>query len=198
MKVAPAIVVATVFALLAMAGGALSLSAASAATAPDQGLVFLSEAEYSSGAVWTSAAGTASAVGVTPFIVPPTGGSGCTYWDILASTSDAGGRYVPTRCGDSTIAWKKACQTHNFCSLSLINKVIAGTGDLIDIASTRYTYQGHILGTVNGVYLDITLKVVTDRSTTTAKGKTPDGKVVGTITAYCVGVTVCPAVVNTF
>jgi hypothetical protein len=130
-------------------------------------------------------------------VLPAGGGPTCPYWTILTDTRDTSNRYVPTRCGDSTIAWEKACGAHNFCDYTLFNRTINGAGDLVDVSGTRYTYQGHVVGWLNGVYYDITTKVVTDRSFSTARGTTPDGHVVGTITAYCVGMTYCPNAVNT-
>lgn len=145
---------------------------------------FVNEATYATG-------------GVSPDINPGGGGGGsCNYWTILTSTHDWDGRYSPTRCGDSTIGWSKACYYHNFCEFKTINLTIAGKGDLIDTSGTRYTYRGHAVGYYNGGYYDVTLRVVVDRSKTTAQGSTPDGSVVGTITAYCEGYTECPNAVN--
>lgn len=128
----------------------------------------------------------------------PPGGGDCQYWDILTSTHDHGGRYVPTRCGDNTIAYVKACTQHNFCDYKLFDLTIAGDSDLIDISGTRYTYQADIIGEYQGHEYDVTVRVVTDRSSRTARGGTPGGLVVGTITAYCVGFVQCPPGVNTF
>lgn len=86
---------------------------------------------------------------------------------------------------------------HALCSFNVINWTIAGSGDLVDVSGTRYTYLGHVVGWYLNNYYDVQVRVVVDRSESTARGWTPDGRIVGTITAYCVGASTCPAAVNT-
>lgn len=114
------------------------------------------------------------------------------YWTIKTSTHDYQGRYVPTRWGDNSLGYTKMVNKHNLYDVDLINAVIAGRGDLIDVSGDRYTYRGHIVG--SGVH--VAIRVVTDRGYCTRMGCTPDNAVVGSITGYCEGYTRCPDFVN--
>lgn len=117
------------------------------------------------------------------------------YWTVLTSTHDEQGHLVPTRNGDSTIGFTKMVELHNLTDLTTVNDVISGAGDIIGEAGTRYTYQAWVIG---DDHPDTAVRVVGDQSHTTAKGTTPDGDPVGSITGYCVGYTLCPNYVNAF
>lgn len=56
----------------------------------------------------------------------------------------------------------------------------------------RVVYRAHLVG--NGV--DITLRVVVDTSTFSARGYQTDGHTTGLITAYCEGTPRCPDELN--
>jgi hypothetical protein len=70
---------------------------------------------------------------------------------------------------------------------------IAGSGDLSDEGGGRFKYTGHLVGGPAG---HVTLIVIGDQNRVTARGVTPDGRTVGLITAYCLGILRCPDDVN--
>jgi len=121
------------------------------------------------------------------------------YWNVLASPRDSSaGRDTPIRHGDLSLGYEKANYYHNLNNLSVMSATVSGSGNLIDVNGLRYKYRAHVLGYAHdGKFLNVSVIVIVDRSTTTARGQSPDHRVVGMITAYCDNYTYCPQEVNT-
>ncbi|KWW97886.1 hypothetical protein TH66_21005 [Carbonactinospora thermoautotrophica] len=117
--------------------------------------------------------------------------AGTPWWHIRHATRDWNNRDIPTRQGNSNFGYQKTCGKHNMCSPRAIEAPYHGYPD--ETQGTRNVYYGYVL--VNG-RPRIKLKSVADTSQRTALGNTPDGRPVGTLTAYCMGMERCPDWVN--
>ena len=78
-------------------------------------------------------------------------------------------------------------------NVAYMQATIAGAGDTSDEGGGRFKYTGHLVGGEAG---DITLIVIADLNRRTQRGDAPDGRAVGMITAYCLGLPRCPDAVN--
>ncbi|MEV7617562.1 hypothetical protein [Streptomyces sp. NPDC089799] len=109
------------------------------------------------------------------------------------SVRDWDGNDIPTRHGTDDFGWLHASSKHNMYSAKAINAPYDGTAD--KVTGTRVEYWG-VVATNQGQVRMRTVSVA-ERGTRGPAGKpTPDGRPIGTMTAYCLGQTVCPDWVN--
>lgn len=128
----------------------------------------------------------------TTFNFAPDEGQKETPWHhILTQNRTWEGKDAPTRRGGSKVAWAKACGKHNVCNFRIFNT--AYEGYCKEPSGSRCVYISLVL--YNGKIV-ATVRVIHDSGFSTVYGGTPDGRNVGTITAYCSGVERCPSIVN--
>jgi len=105
---------------------------------------------------------------------------------------DWAGNDTPTRNGDySNFGYLKGVAAHNLKTLSAYRAAYSGypKGN----SGGNYQYIAYLV--VNG-YPRIQVNVAASRSRASMYGATPDGRVVGTVTGYCLGYYYCPDYVN--
>jgi hypothetical protein len=139
-----------------------------------------------------SSGGAQGATGVTSFDPSP-GGS---WSSILWSDTDRKGRTIPTRQGDSSIGYNHYVIPHNLYT-SAPFRVIRNTRNAYIEQGAHLEYRALLTNLSNGSVV-ITVRMVAQAATRTDDGRyvSLDGKYMGTITAYCEGVTLCPSWVN--
>jgi hypothetical protein len=112
------------------------------------------------------------------------------------SDTDKSGVYVPTRLGDSRLGYNHYAVRHNL-STQVPFRVIRNTTRAAIDQGAHKEYKALVLkpGTLK---VKMTIRIVVQAASRTDDGKyrTPDGKNIGTITAYCEGRTKCPAWIN--
>lgn len=122
---------------------------------------------------------------------------GSTPWhSTLWADTDKRGTYVPTRFGNSDLGYSHYSVRHNLRTSSPF-RVIRNTSKPIVDQGAHLEYQALLTNMSNGS-IKIKIRIVVQAANRTDNGKwrTPDGKNIGTITAYCEGVTKCPDWVN--
>lgn len=132
-----------------------------------------------------------------------------TPWTIMSDQNDREGVDMPARQGvrgtgtnyRGGFGYAKYSGKHNFRSIPLVRDTIRfGT----KIQRPQYLgpdYDGHVVGTApNGVYVDqaVQLGANAQRYSYALQQNSPDGKIVGVITAFCRGRTMCPEEVNMY
>ncbi|MBM0274968.1 hypothetical protein [Micromonospora tarensis] len=124
----------------------------------------------------------------------PVGG---TPWhQALWAQTDGRGTYVPTRFGDANLGYSHYASRHNLTTMAPFRVIPNTTRPIVDQGS-HIEYQALLTDLSNGS-IKIRVRIVTQAASRTDDGRyvTPDGRNVGTITAYCEGVTKCPSWVN--
>ncbi|MGQ5640925.1 MULTISPECIES: hypothetical protein, partial [unclassified Streptomyces] len=114
------------------------------------------------------------------------------WYHIYWSTLDWEHRDIPTRHGNNDFGQHHSCTKHNMCGKHAINAPYNGKPDGIN--GTRLEYIGVV---TDGESVRM---VTTSSAEEGEKGPggvhTPDGRPIGTVTAFCRGQTVCPDWVN--
>jgi hypothetical protein len=128
--------------------------------------------------------------------LPGDGGGPSLWFEILWQQTDKKGRTIPTRYGNSALGFSHYADNHNLYS-SAPFKVISHTTNPYKISGAHIEYQALAVQTGNAS-IKMKIRIVAQAATSTddRRWKTSDGKYIGTITAYCEGVTKCPAWVN--
>ncbi|MFD4828998.1 hypothetical protein ACFWPV_03930 [Streptomyces uncialis] len=99
---------------------------------------------------------------------------------------------IPTRNGTNDFGARHAANKHNMRSKKAVTAPYAGRADRG--SGNRWEYWG-VITSGSAVRMDITS--VAERGERGPGGvRTPDGRPIGTITAYCRGQTLCPDWVN--
>ncbi|MGC4744668.1 hypothetical protein ACLQ28_03230 [Micromonospora sp. DT201] len=130
-------------------------------------------------------------------LAPQRDPGGSTPWyQALWADTDKRGTYVPTRFGDANIGYSHYASRHNLIT-SAPFRVIRNTSKPIVDQGAHIEYQALLTDLSNGS-IKIKVRMVTQAANRTDDGRyvSPDGRNIGTITAYCEGVTKCPAWVN--
>ncbi|MEU4065901.1 hypothetical protein AB0F25_26370 [Streptomyces wedmorensis] len=110
------------------------------------------------------------------------------YWSIL----DWDHNDIPTRRGTDDFGFKHTCSKHNMCTQKAINAPYNGREDRVN--GSRAEYDGVI---TSGGSVRMTITSVAERGERGPNGQnTPDGRPIGTVTAFCRGQTLCPDWVN--
>ncbi|NML49022.1 hypothetical protein HHL19_01400 [Streptomyces sp. R302] len=110
------------------------------------------------------------------------------YWSALDWD-----RYdIPTRRGTNDFGLKHTCSKHNMCTQKAINAPYNGKADRV--RGSRAEYDGVI---TSGGTVRMTITSAAERGERGPHGQdTPDGRPIGTVTAFCRGQTLCPDWVN--
>lgn len=129
--------------------------------------------------------------------LPGAGGGGAgLWWEILWQQTDKRGRNIPTRYGNSALGFSHYADNHNLYT-SAPFKVISNTTKPYYESGAKIEYLALAVQTGNAsIKMKILIAAQAATSTDDRKWKTSDGKYIGTITAYCMGVTKCPNWVN--
>lgn len=110
------------------------------------------------------------------------------YWTSL----DWEHRDIPTRHGNNDFGLHHACTKHNMCGKQAITAPYNGEPDREH--GTRLEYDGVV---TDGSSVRMTTTSVAEEGEKGPGGvHTPDGRPIGTVTAFCRGQTVCPDWVN--
>ncbi|WP_405862762.1 hypothetical protein OG361_40850 [Streptomyces sp. NBC_00090] len=110
------------------------------------------------------------------------------YW----STLDWDHNDIPTRRGTDDFGLKHACSKHNVCTQKVINAPYDGKADRV--RGNRAEYDAVI---TSGGTVRMTTTSIAERGKRGPNGQnTPDGRPIGTVTAYCRRQTLCPDWVN--
>ncbi|KIF00776.1 hypothetical protein PL81_39300 [Streptomyces sp. RSD-27] len=109
------------------------------------------------------------------------------------SVRDWDGHDIPTRHGTAAFGWQHASAKHNMRSEKAIDAPYHGRAD--KVSGTRAEYWG-VIATNSGQVRMSTVSVSERGDRGPGGERTPDGRPLGTMTAYCVGQTVCPDWVN--
>lgn len=127
----------------------------------------------------------ASDTGVTPM-------KPVAWYNPVCKSTNSSGMYIPTRVGSIKFGWEKMKAKHNVRNCKLVNVPTSGSRDKRE--GDRETYSG--IFAYSGFPVQ-EIRVIVDTSRRTELGTPPDGKIVGGITAYCVGYPdLCPDWVN--
>jgi hypothetical protein len=207
----PALVGCTLMAVAVVPGMAYAAPAhtqttSTSASAPAAALTFLTDRAYT--ARFGAAKATANGI-ATPAAAPDATAAAVHpndpvihWYTVDFSSQDWQGRDIPTRhgksdaqnAGSSGFGYTHACTDHDLCSFDIIDGTYQEVPE--SHSGTRYQYGG-VLTDSNG---NVKMRFVSsqDQSETTAWGNTPDGRPMGTITAYCKGYTLCPSWVNAY
>ncbi|MDH6462282.1 hypothetical protein M2302_002460 [Micromonospora sp. A200] len=126
----------------------------------------------------------------------PGGGQDAKWWTIIWDYKDLRGTTTPIRLGDSKLGYSHYAQRHNLTSSKPI-KAAFQTHKPDKASGARLEYISWATDMSNGS-VRLQVRVIVQAATRTDDGKyrTPDGKNVGVITAYCQGYNKCPAWVN--
>ncbi|MCB5163931.1 hypothetical protein LG634_03650 [Streptomyces bambusae] len=110
------------------------------------------------------------------------------YWSAL----DWDHNDIPTRRGTDDFGFAHTCTKHNMCTQKAINAPYNGNADRV--TGDRAEYDGVI---TSGGSVRMTITSVAERGGRGPNGRnTPDGRPIGTVTAFCRGQTLCPDWVN--
>ncbi|WP_432120732.1 hypothetical protein [Streptomyces sp. S1] len=110
------------------------------------------------------------------------------YWSAL----DWDHYDIPTRRGTDDFGLKHTCSKHNMCTQKAITAPYNGKADRV--RGSRAEYDGVI---TSGGTVRMTITSVAERGERGPNGQnTPDGRPIGTVTAFCRGQTLCPDWVN--
>ncbi|MFD3870298.1 hypothetical protein [Streptomyces sp. NPDC058623] len=110
------------------------------------------------------------------------------------SVRDWDGNDIPTRHGTTDFGWLHASSTHNMRSEKAIDAAYHGNAD--KVTGNRAEYWAVVV-TNNGQVRMTTVSIAERGNRGPAGVPTPDGRPIGTITAYCRGQTLCPDWINT-
>ena len=122
---------------------------------------------------------------------------GTTYWHtVMWSDTDKKGVYVPTRFGDSKLGYSHYASRHNLTTSAPFRVIRNTTRAAVDQGAHK-EYKAVVTQRGN-LRIKMTIIMVVQAASRTDDGKyrTPDGKNVGTITAYCKDRAKCPSWVN--
>ncbi|MEU2251261.1 hypothetical protein [Streptomyces sp. NPDC019224] len=110
------------------------------------------------------------------------------YWSAL----DWKHNDIPTRRGNDDFGFKHACSKHNVCTKTVINTPYDGKADRGK--GNRVECDAVI---TSGASVRMTTTSIAERGERGPNGQnTPDGRPIGTVTAFCRGQTMCPDWVN--
>ncbi|GHF41758.1 MULTISPECIES: hypothetical protein [Streptomyces] len=99
---------------------------------------------------------------------------------------------IPTRQGTSDFGARHAAEKHNMRGKKAINAPYNGKADRV--RGTRAEYDGVV---TSGGSVRMTITSVAERDDVGPGGsRTPDGRPIGTVTAFCRGQTLCPDWIN--
>jgi hypothetical protein len=115
---------------------------------------------------------------------------------VIYSYSDLRGTYTPIRRGNGSFGYNHYAYSHNLTSPNPIHASFQTHTPAVS-SGAHLEYIALATDPSNGnIYL--TVRVVVQAASRTDDGawQTPDGSNIGVITAYCQGVTLCPAWVN--
>jgi hypothetical protein len=147
---------------------------------------------YSTDVVGAALLAAAQGAGCARAAAPPPPDSPPEKWDTTFTSSTTwDGIYAPTRYGSGKLGYSKACWEHNLCNLNAF--AAAYRGYCKEPSGTRCVYIAYVLYNGNP---KIAIRVILERARTSQFGTTSDNRAVGTLTAYCVGSSRCPAYVN--
>lgn len=134
--------------------------------------------------------------GATDPELDPGGGQDAKWWTIIWDYKDLRGTTTPVRLGDNKLGYSHYAQRHNLTSSKPI-KAAFQTHKPDKASGARLEYISWATDMSNGS-VRLQVRVIVQAATRTDDGKyrTPDGKNVGVITAYCQGYNKCPAWVN--
>lgn len=115
------------------------------------------------------------------------------WYKIDWTTKDWDGRNIPTRHGTDDFGFVHACNDHSMCAEAPMTAPYHGYPDKWT-SSTRAEYYGVAL--IDGEP-ELKITTVAEFGHVGPNGaEAPDGKVIGTITSYCQGMTYCPYWIN--
>lgn len=189
-----------VLAVVALAGtiSVTSVVASAATTSPATGAVtFVSVDDYLQrwGQPTADRIDTDPGVAAPAALEPPGGGS--HWWSIIWDYHDLRGTSTPVRWGSEELGYAHYAQPHNLLSNKPIQAAFQ-THKPDKAVGAHLEYIALAVDPANGtIYLTIRVIVQAAIRTDDGKYRTPDGKNIGVVTAYCEGHTVCPAWVNT-
>jgi RHS repeat-associated protein len=130
----------------------------------------------------------------------PDGRAGIQIAKVISTTKRYGARHV-IRYGSRKLGFgfEKACLKHGWCNTTGMNAVIRG-GYIEQRQGTRVTYRGNVVwtGPRGEVLRRVSVRVVYDfgPAKNPAIRKVLGNKPIGLVTAYCVGMKVCPVDIN--
>lgn len=126
----------------------------------------------------------------------PVGGT--PWYTIEWSDTDRRGTYVPTRFGNNSLGYLhySGPAQHNLITQAPF-RVIRNTTNPIVSQGAHLEYQALLTNLSNGS-IQLKVRIVVQAASRTDDGQwiTPDGRNIGTITAYCEGYNQCPSWVN--
>lgn len=115
------------------------------------------------------------------------------WYKIDWATKDWNGRDIPTRHGDSNFGFVHSCEGHSMCAEAPMTAPYHGYPDKWT-SSTRAEYYGVVV-----IDNEPTIKItsIAEFGHSGPNGAAPpDGRVIGTVTSYCQGMTYCPYWIN--
>ncbi|WP_331754235.1 hypothetical protein OHA19_40635 (plasmid) [Streptomyces sp. NBC_00012] len=137
----------------------------------------------------------AAAVGAVLVAGPvPDASAAQRYWNkkTKCEETDPEGRVIPTRYGNGDLGWNHFSGKHNTRKCRVVDAALAGKVDAK--SGGRLEYYGVAR---NGArFVEVVVIVQYARRTADGEYDAGKGKKIGVVTAYCKGVTKCPAWIN--
>lgn len=121
------------------------------------------------------------------------------WYSISFADNDNAGRDLPTRHGNNDLGYVHYSGPHNLIAIGPVRAAYRNNWpDSGASYGSHFEYQSYLTDSWGNIYVRI--RVVNEQNSVSGDGRyhTPDGRPLGTITAYCEGVNRCPDEVNGF